>query len=47
MSQMYLYHCSNCGQNFRSISKPTEPVECAHCKMRDTTRLVGVVRRAA
>lgn len=38
---IYEFHCRECGKNFESLSKPYEPIECAHCKMREgVTRVV-------
>lgn len=39
---IYEFHCSECGRDFESLSKPYEPVECAFCKMRD-----GVVKKVS
>jgi putative FmdB family regulatory protein len=26
------FHCKACGKDFESLSKPYEPVQCAHCR---------------
>jgi putative FmdB family regulatory protein len=35
MPPIYEFFCKECKLSFESLSRPYEPVECAHCKMRD------------
>lgn len=42
MCPIYAFQCNECGQEFESLMKPTDPVRCSKCGMNNATKLVSV-----
>lgn len=43
---IYVYRCQDCGEAtdaFFSIHSPADPIECEHCRSKNTHRVIGRV----